>query len=155
MFSTQDIRSAWLDAQLKEEKVLVGIPALKDANLLIRELPGDVGLDLLTECTDSSTTPPKVDQKKLLSSLVLDTIRNADDAEKALVFSPADRDMLLKTGMGPIMAVANASAKLSGLDDKAQDSAKNASTPSTTTSTQGSGPSTTLPLASTASTQTV
>ncbi len=155
MLSTQDIRSAWLDEPLREEPITVDLAKLKDAKLIIRELPGDVGLDLLTECTDSSTTPPTVNQKKLLSSLVIDTIRNADDPDKALIFSVADRDMLLKTGMGRIMTAANASAKLSGLDDKAQENAKNASIPGTTVTAQVNAPSTTLPLASTASTQTV
>jgi len=103
------------------------------ANLIIRELTGAAGSELLTSCTDVSTK--SVDQEALVAGIVLATLRNADDPNKSLVFAlatdpnaydPALRDPLMATGLGRIMEVAQASIKLSGLDEAAAKDTKNA-----------------------------
>jgi hypothetical protein len=58
--------------------------------------------------------------------VVIDTLRNADDPGKALIFSATDRDALMATGLGSLVEVANASITLSGLSQAAETSAKNA-----------------------------
>lgn len=137
---TLSIRNMILTTPLQEEPAQV--PAWKDpatgqpANLLIRELNGKAGSDLLSSVTDDAGN---VDQNALVANIVLGTLRNADDPKKALVFcldpendpdSPnlAFRDSLMATGLGSIMQVAQASIKLSGLDAAtAKDAAKNGS----------------------------
>jgi hypothetical protein len=127
---TSDIRNLILSSQLKEQPVKVD--AWPGTNLIIRELSGKAGSDLISVCTD---TKGNVDQESLVAGVVLATLRNADDPNKALVFAKADdgnsydpayRDALMSTGLGNIMAVANASITLSGLNQAANvDASKN------------------------------
>lgn len=134
---TLSIRNMILSTPLQELPVSIDgwiDPATnKPANLVIRELTGKAGSELLTSCTDVSTK--SVDQEALVAGIVLATLRNADDANKALIFAmdndpntfnPALRDPLMATGLGRIMDVARQSIKLSGLDDAAATDAKNA-----------------------------
>lgn len=85
-------------------------------------------------CTDQQTKT--VNQDKLVAGAVLAALRNADDPNKALVFSadpvnkpneynPAFFDSLMSTGLGNLMNVAQQSLKLSGLADNAVAQAKN------------------------------
>ena len=136
---TTSIRTFILEVPLQEQPVT--IPGWdKDAsgnpiNLLIRELDGKSGSDLMSKVTDLKTQ--QVDQDALVSGIVLATLRNADDPNKALIFSsdpvnkpdeydPAYRDALMSGGLGRIMNVAKASLELSGLGDNAVADAKNA-----------------------------
>lgn len=135
---TLSLRNMILSTPLAEEPVTVtgwNDPATSlPASLLIRELDGKAGADLVMACTDAATQ--KIDQEALIAGVVLATLRNAED--KALVFSsdpvnkpneydPAFRDSLMMTGLGHIMYVANLSIKLSGLDAAAATpAAKNA-----------------------------
>jgi len=125
---TLAIRQMILSTPLQEKPVVV--PGWS-ANLIIRELDGKSGSDLVAACTD---TDGKVSQEALVAGIVLATLRNADDANKALVFckdgapnvyDPAYRDSLMSTGLGRIMQVANASIDLSGLGAASGESAKN------------------------------
>lgn len=135
---TANIRDFILSVPLQEQAV--SIPGWdKDAsgnpvNLIIRELDGAAGSALMDKVTDSMTQ--KVDQKKLVAAIILATLRNADDPNKALVFSsdpankpdeynPAYLDGLMSRGLGRIMEVSTASLKLSGLADNAVADAKN------------------------------
>lgn len=134
------LRQLILATPLQEQPVTIANwidpVAQKPVNLLIRELDGRSGSDLIAGCTDVKTSA--VDQDALVAGIVLATLRNADDPNKALVFSsdpvnkpndydPAYRDSLMATGLGDIMQVAQASIKLSGLDAAASTAqAKNA-----------------------------
>lgn len=142
--NTQAIRQAWLESKLKEVPVTVDIPELKDAHLVIRELPGHAGNELMEICTNQDTKT--VDQKKLVAGIILATLRNADDPEKSLIFSEPDRDLLMSTGLGAIMTVAMASINLSGLADKATEDAKKNSSPTRKPSTIVEGSATILPV---------
>lgn len=116
---TADVRNMILSTPLAEQAV--SIPGW-NANLLIRELSGKAGSDLINACTDAQTQ--KVNQDALIAGVILATLRNADDPAKALVFSTDDpntpnlafRDPLMATGLGRIMQVAMQSISLSGLD---------------------------------------
>lgn len=123
-----------LNTPLQEQSVSVA--AWPGANLIIRELDGKSGSDLMESVTDVASK--SVDQEALVAGIVLATLRNADDPNKALVFSadpinqpntyaPAFRDSLMKTGLGNIMTVAQQSLKLSGLADTAVADVKNGS----------------------------
>lgn len=124
---TADVRSLILNTPLREETVT--IPGWDGANLLIRELNGKAGADLIAACTDANG---KIQQDALVAGIILATLRNADDPNKALVFgyddrdepNPAYRDSLMATGLGRIMECAKRSIKLSGLDETALDNAK-------------------------------
>lgn len=116
---TADVRNMILSTPLAEQAVI--IPGW-NANLLIRELSGKAGSDLINACTDAQTQ--KVNQDALIAGVILATLRNADDPNKSLVFSTDDpntpnlafRDPLMATGLGRIMQVAMKSISLSGLD---------------------------------------
>lgn len=118
-----DIRNMILNTPLVDQPVTVDG---WNANLFIRELSGKNGSALVNACTDQTTQ--KVDQVALIAGVILATLRNADDPNKALVFSkpdsphdydPAFRDPLMSTGLGRLMQVALQSIKLSGLDTSA------------------------------------
>lgn len=141
---TQAIRAAWLESELKEIPVKVSIPALAGANLVIRELSGDEGSALMDACTDQETK--KVDQKKLVAGIIIATLRNADDPEKALIFSEFDRDPLMSKGLEPLMLTAKTSIKLSGLEDTSVADAKKNSTASPNGSQVVEGSLSTLPM---------
>jgi|SRR5579859_5859239 len=124
------IRTLILNTPLAEEEV--SIPGWT-ANLKIRELDARTGSKLVEACTRADGT---MDQDGFIAGVILATLRNADDPQDALVFSDegtpdtynaAYRDQLMtQTGLGKIMAVANQSIKLSGLDTAAAKSdAKN------------------------------
>lgn len=130
---TLDIQKLILGTPLREQSVSVA--TWPGANLIIRELDGKSGSDLMEACTNVATK--SVDQEALVAGIVLATLRNADDPNKALVFSadpvnqphvyaPSFRDSLMATGLGNIMQVAQDSLKLSGLTDSAALDAKNA-----------------------------
>lgn len=140
---TQAIRQAWLESELKEVPVKVSIPALAGANLIIRELSGDEGSALMDACTDLETK--KVDQKKLVAGIIIATLRNADDPEKALIWGEFDRDPLMAKGLEPIMTIAQKSIALSGLTDAAVADAKKNSPGATNGSQIVEGSLTTLP----------
>ena len=117
---TLDIRHMILSTPLREEAVTV--PGWEAAHVVIRELDGKRGAELIAACTDASGN---VNQEALVAGIVLATLRNADDPHKALIFCHADdpntydpalRDSLMATGLGRIMQVATQSIKLSGLD---------------------------------------
>jgi hypothetical protein len=127
--NTLDIRHLILSTPLREEPVTVA--GWESANLVIRELDGKRGAELIAACTDTSGN---VNQEALVAGIVLATLRNADDPQKALIFcsahdpntyDPALRDSLMATGLGRIMHVATQSIKLSGLDAAAVKEAKN------------------------------
>lgn len=122
---TASIRNMILSTPLREQPVTIAEWA--GANLIIRELSGSAGAALMSACSDASGN---VNQDALVAGVVLATLRNGDDANKALVFSSdpvnspnvydaAFRDGLMSTGLGSIMAVAQASIKLSGLNNSA------------------------------------
>ena len=122
---TVAIRNLILSTPLQEQPAVVA--AWPGTNLIIRELSASAGAALMSAVSDSAG---KVDQDALVAGIVLATLRNADDAKKALIFSsdpvnspdvydPAFRDNLMSTGLGSIMQVAQASIKLSGLDNSA------------------------------------
>jgi hypothetical protein len=121
-----------LSTPLREEPVTIEV--WSGANLFIRELSGKAGADLIAQCTDADG---KTDQTSLVAGIVLATLRNADDPNKALIFgfdgqdapNPAFRDGLMAIGLGNVMACANASIELSGLGQAAVSQAKNASAP--------------------------
>lgn len=117
---TADVRNMILSTPLAE--IPVTIPGW-NANLLIRELSGNEGSELIDACTDQQTQ--KVNQKAMIAGVILATLRNADDPNKTLVFSTADdpnkpnlafRDPLMSTGLGRLMSVALTSIELSGLN---------------------------------------
>lgn len=132
--STLDVRNLILSTPLREQPVQIA--GWESANLIIRELDGKTGAELMASVSDSSG---KVNQEALVAGIILASLRNADDVNKALVFSadpenqphvynPAFRDSLMSTGLGRIMQVAQQSIKLSGLDaSTAVADAKNAS----------------------------
>ena len=132
MAETLDIRNMILNTPLVEEPIT--IPGW-NANLIIRELSGKAGSDLINACTDQTTQ--SVNQEALVAGVILQTLRNADDPNKSLIFAqegkpdehnPAYRDQLMSTGLKKIMTVALQSIALSGLDTKATvKDAKNAS----------------------------
>lgn len=139
---TNSLRNMILTTPLLEEPVTVPgwlDPVTKQpAKLLIRELDGKSGAALIAACTDLDTQ--SVNQDKLVAGIILASLRNADDPNKALVFSsdpenepdtynPAFHDSLMATGLGRIMQVAQRSIKLSGLDASVEaiEAAKNAS----------------------------
>lgn len=138
MLDTVSLRQLLLSSPLQEQPVVIpGWDKAADGtptNLVIRELNGKSGTELLAACSDSAGT---VNQEALVAGIILATLRNGDDANKSLVFAsdpanapdvydPAFRDSLMATGLGHIMAAAQASIKLSGLDAAAKDTAKNA-----------------------------
>lgn len=119
---TLSVRNLILQTPLREQPVVVS--GWEGANLIIRELDGKTGADLMAAVSDASG---KVNQEALVAGIILASLRNADDPSKALVFSsdpantpnaydPAFRDSLMSTGLGRVMQVAQASIKLSGLD---------------------------------------
>jgi hypothetical protein len=122
MTTIADIRNIIFSSSLQEQTVTV--PAWAGVNLIVRELSGKAGSDLLASCTDPETD--KVDQTALVGAIILATLRNVDEPNKPLVFSvdgqpdtpnPIYRDQLMTTvGLGTIMQIATASIKLSGLD---------------------------------------
>lgn len=128
---TLDIRNMILTTTLREQSVTV--PDWETANLIIRELDGKSGSELISACTDADGS---VNQDAFVSGVILATLRNADDPNKALVFckdnqpneyDPAYRDALMATGLGRIMQVAMKSITLSGLNESVKvDAAKNA-----------------------------
>ena len=137
MADTNSIRNMILTTPLLEQPVSITgwekDATGNDAHLIIRELDGKEGSDLIAACSDSTG---KVNQEALVAGIILASLRNADDPQKALVFSfdgqpnvynPAYRDGLMATGLGRIMQVAQSSIKLSGLDQSAVSDAKNAS----------------------------
>jgi hypothetical protein len=129
---TAAVRNLLLSTKLQEKAVVV--PGWEGANLIIRELSGKAGSDLIAASTDADTN--KLNQDAFIAGIILATLRNADDENKALVFgkdgedapNPVYRDGLMSTGLGRIMQVAKMSIDLSGLNEAAQvDAAKNAS----------------------------
>lgn len=116
---TSDIRTLILSRPLKEQPVTV--EAWPDASLIIRELSAADASAIVDAATAADG---KTNQTALVASVVIATLRNAED--KSLIFQATDRDALLATGLGPIMEVAQASIKLSGLDSAAGQDAKNA-----------------------------
>ncbi len=133
------VRNLILNASLLEESVTIpGWDKAADGsatNLIIRELDGKTGSDLIAACSDANGKP---NQDALIAGVILATLRNGDDPQKALVFAvdpasqpntydPAYRDQLMSKGLGRIMQAATASIKLSGLDTAAATAdAKNA-----------------------------
>lgn len=126
---TAAVRNLLLSTKLQEKAVAV--PGWEGANLIIRELSAKAGSDLVAAATDENG---KVNQDAFIAGIILATLRNADDENKALVFgkdgedapNPLYRDSLMATGLGRIMQVAKASIDLSGLNEAAQiDIAKN------------------------------
>jgi hypothetical protein len=140
---TQAIRQAWMESELAEQPVKIDLPGLAGANLIIRELTFGEGADLIALCSDQKSKT--MDQKKLMGLVLLATLRNADDPDKALIFSEADRDFILSKSMNAALTAANASLKLSGLQEKAADESKNVSTPKQKSSTVVEGSATVLP----------
>lgn len=135
---TSALRDFILAVPLQEQAV--SIPGWdKDAsgnpvNLIIRELDGKAGAELMDKVSDPKTK--QVDQTKLVAAIILATLRNGDDPNKALVFSsdpaskpdeynPAYFDSLMSRGLGRIMEVSTLSLQLSGLADNAVQQAKN------------------------------
>lgn len=130
MMNTADVRNLILNCKLAEQAVVV--PGWEGANLVVRELSGKAGSELISMVTDAEGI---INQEDMIAGIILATLRNVDDGGK-LVFgyddrdeaNPNYRDSLMGTGLGRIMEVAKMSIKLSGLDEKtAVDGAKNAS----------------------------
>lgn len=129
---TTDVRNLILSTPLQEQAV-TNNAVWPGANLIVRELSGKAGSDLVASCTDSKG---KVDQTSLIAGVILETLRNADDPNKALVFgmddgtdapNPAYKDSLLSIGLGKVMSIAQQSINLSGLDAAAKvEDSKNA-----------------------------
>lgn len=136
---TVSLRQLILSTPLAEQPVVIAgwdtAPDGSAIQLIIRELDGKSGSELIAACSDVKGA---VNQEALVAGIILATLRNADDPNKALVFAsdpanspntydPAYRDALMATGLGHIMAAAMASIKLSGLDvASATSAAKNA-----------------------------
>jgi hypothetical protein len=131
--TNEEIRQAWMESELAEEPVTVGIKGLDKANLIIRELPFGEGADLIMACTDKEAQT--VDQKKLMMAILLHTLRNNDHPDKALVFSDADRDFVASKSLNAAFTAAQASINLSGLNKKSAEDAKKNSIPNQTNST--------------------
>jgi hypothetical protein len=115
---TADIRNLILTRPLKEQGVTIA--EWPDTSLIIRELSAADASAIVDGATGADG---KTNQTALIASVVIATLRNAED--KSLIFAPTDRDALLATGLGPIMEVAQASIALSGLNAAAGTEAKN------------------------------
>lgn len=121
--NTADVRTLLLSTKLQEKRVIV--PGWESTNLIIRELSGKAGAELIAQCTDADG---KIVQESLVAGVILATLRNADDPNKALVFGYEDRDeanplfkdAIMSIGLGRVMSVAKASIDLSGLNESAQ-----------------------------------